>query len=496
MASALTNDLGKEALKSILDCIPDDRQEAPAKLIVKAVVRGPEIGESLREHANSLIKGHPRASLLLAAKQLKIRLSNKIENVPLALAIIHKTKSHLPEECGICKDIYVVPLSESTTRRNNYCHVCGQGSHDCSQEVDVYRAMTDINNDYLESACLRWLCPSCNVSLHWLNNSTQNKFKVFCTGNKTYADAIKTTNVSIMNQTNHSNVTTPRSTNLSDIKILSNNSQRRNFSGFQDETFTVPVLHLGHPFSSNTNGNQTSTPSQPVVTTPTQPPTTTSSQPVVTTLAQPPANNTAISLNFKDVKKFPNMNKNKICSFLTMGKCRYGAKGENQFGKCDKYHPNQCRAYNLNGSSDNGCKNSIKCNEWHATYICRSSANSKTCSRSECPFKHHRNCTMTSNDNFLENNHHHMMPRQHMGPKFPRFNHHQQQHHSHKFPLVNHRQPFHHQQPFHQQQPFHHQKPFHHQQSPNQSPQVSPDHLLYMIRTMIREENNYQYHTI
>ena len=174
-----------------------------------------------------------------------------------------------------------------------------------------------------------------------------------------------------------------------------------------------------------------------------------------------------------------------------MGKCRYGAKGENQFGKCDRYHPNQCRTYNLNGSTDNGCKNGIKCNEWHATYICRSSANSKTCSRPECPFKHHRNCTITSNDNFLENQHQHMMPRQQMGSRFPRY-HQQQQYRSH-----NYRQPFHHQQPFnyhHQQQPFHHQKPFRHQRSLNQSPQVSPDNLLQMIRTIIREESNYQYH--
>ena len=102
MASATFQDLNKEALAAILDCIPDARQEAPTKLIIKGVVQGREVGESLTEHAHSLIRRHTRASLLLAAKQLKLKLKNTVENVPLALAIIHEIKSHLPEESGTC----------------------------------------------------------------------------------------------------------------------------------------------------------------------------------------------------------------------------------------------------------------------------------------------------------------------------------------------------------------------------------------------------------
>ena len=165
MTTHTTQDLTKEALTKILEHIPDSRQEAPTKLIIKDIVHGPEVGESLKEQAHNLIRRHTRASLLLAAKQLKLKMDNTVENVPLALTIIHKVKSHLPEECGVCKDIYIVSLRESPHKRNNYCHSCGQGSHDCSQEVDTFRAMADINTDYLNSARLRWLCSSCDVSL-------------------------------------------------------------------------------------------------------------------------------------------------------------------------------------------------------------------------------------------------------------------------------------------------------------------------------------------
>ena len=44
----------------------------------------------------------------------------------------------------------------------------------------------------------------------------------------------------------------------------------------------------------------------------------------------------------RDPKNFPNLNKDKLCYFLTKGKCEYGAKGENHLGKCIKYHPDQC----------------------------------------------------------------------------------------------------------------------------------------------------------
>ena len=80
--------------------------------------------------------------------------------------------------------------------------------------------------------------------------------------------------------------------------------------------------------------------------------------------------------------------------------------------------------------------------------------------------------TRNNNENFLENKHAHMMPRQYH--RQPQYQHH---HMGRNFPIANHRQP-----PYQQQ-------------SINQSPQVPQDHLIHMIRTIIREENNYQYHT-
>ena len=190
--------------------------------------------------------------------------------------------------------------------------------------------MTDINNDYLKSARLRWLCSSYDVYLHWQNNSLQNKFKIFYTGNKTYADAIKTANVTVIGQFN-------------DTSNISANSS--SFHGFS--TFAVPNVDNTNPATTAPSPSiVTSTPNPPAVNNPPM----VSNPLVVNNPPPPPAND--IQSNFKDVKKFPNMNKDKICTFLTNGKCRFGAKGENQLGKCDKYHPNQCRTYNLNGLTE------------------------------------------------------------------------------------------------------------------------------------------------
>ena len=443
-----TTDLSKEALNKILEHIPDPRQEAPSKLIIKDIVHGPEIGESLKEQAHNLIRRHTRASLLLAARQLKLKIENTIENVPLAVTIIHKVKSHLPEECRVCKEIYIVPVQEPSHRRNTYCHACGQGSHDCSQEVDVFRAIENINNDYLESAHLRWLCSRCDVSLHWQNNNLQNKFKIFYTGDKTYAEAVKTTNDIIISQSSNN----------------SSSNAGNTFLGF--ETFFIPNddgNNAAVPPSSPPNS--ASTPNQQIV----------NNQQVPNNIA--PINN-ATQPNLKDVKKFPNMNKNKICTFLTKGRCRYGAKGENHLGKCDKYHPNQCKAYNLNGQTENGCKKGLKCSEWHATYLCRSSANSKTCTRPECPFKHHKDCTISRRENFFNNANNNFTHRQYQGPNFPIFNHRQPQQQNQRYNSHFSNQ---------WRQPY--------QQTLNQPPQIPQEQLVHMIRTILWEENNHQYNT-
>ena len=194
---------------------------------------------------------------------------------------------------------------------------------------------------------------------------------------------------------------------------------------------------------------------------------------------------TKTDIDLTNVKRYPNINKDKICPFLTRGKCRYGAKGENNLGKCNKYHPNQCKDYNLNGSTTNGCQKGQKCNNWHATYICRLSANSNECYRIDCNFKHHKNCSVIRNDHndFLSN---HQMPNQHQPPlhqhhhRYHYQNPHQQQHQHTKrdygWPVRNRSQPI--------QQLQHN----------NKQHQVSEDRLRYLIRSIVQEERNNNYY--
>ena len=203
------------------------------------------------------------------------------------------------------------------------------------------------------------------------------------------------------------------------------------------------------------------------------------------------------NLGLADVKKYPNINRDKICPFLTRGTCRYGAKGENILGKCHKYHPNQCKEYNLNGTTKKGCKKGKECSNWHATYICLLSANSNMCTRINCQFKHHKSCTTTKdNDNFLENNQHYKMPKIYQ---------------SLEYPLLTNRQPTQHQlrrRPHHQHQWYQHQPqkmhmghtwkakhkiPHTNQRQYNKLPQVSEDRLIHLMRTVIREETNNHY---
>ena len=185
------------------------------------------------------------------------------------------------------------------------------------------------------------------------------------------------------------------------------------------------------------------------------------------------------NLGLSDVKKYPNINRDKICPFLTRGTCRYGVKGENTLGKCRKYHPNQCKDYNLNGTTEKGCKKGKECSNWHATYICLLSANSNMCTRTNCQFKHHKSCTTTKdNDNFLENNQHYKMPN------------------------LRQRRPHHHHQGYrHQPQKTHmgrtwqanNKIPHTNQRQYNKQPQISEDRLIDLIRTVIREETNNLY---
>ena len=202
---------------------------------------------------------------------------------------------------------------------------------------------------------------------------------------------------------------------------------------------------------------------------------------------------TTTNLGLADVKKYPNINRDKICPFLTRGTCRYGAKGENNLGKCQKYHPNQCKEYNLNGTTEKGCKKGKECSDWHATYICLLSANSNMCTRINCQFKHHKSCTTTKdNDNFLESNQHYKIPKLYQSLEY--------------LPLINRQPPqhqrqrrhHHHQRYQHQPQKMHlghswqanNKIPHTNQRQYNKQPQVSEDRLIHLIRTVIREETN------
>ena len=186
--------------------------------------------------------------------------------------------------------------------------------------------------------------------------------------------------------------------------------------------------------------------------------------------------------NYRDVMRYPNKNKDKICRYLARGVCRYGARGENELGKCQRYHPSQCKKFNENGITENGCKEGNECENWHATYICRLSADKNQCSRPNCRFKHHKNCTTTGNNddhninNFLVNNQQNRMQRQYQRPQPPRYNNIQSQHH-----FMNRRFAVNRQTGPHQQQ-----------WQNRQMPPVSEERLVHLIRTIIQEQRNWQ----
>ena len=192
--------------------------------------------------------------------------------------------------------------------------------------------------------------------------------------------------------------------------------------------------------------------------------------------------------HYRDVMRYPNKNKDKICRYLARGVCRYGAKGENELGKCQRYHPSQCKQYNVNGITENGCKEGNECENWHATYICRLSADKNQCSRPNCRFKHHKNCTTIGNNdeyninNFLVYNQQNRMQRQYQGPQPPRHNQIQSQHqHQHQHHYRNRRSAVNRQT-----------GPYQQQWQNRQMPPVPEERLVHLIRTIIQEERNWQ----
>ena len=375
----------------------------------------------------------------------------------LSEILIREIENRMPKHCRQCNMYYAV---NPTDCPELHCMGCKVGMHDCTK-MNLMKGRPGI----------KWLCETCEpmFNTHYLSKfDSLAIFEGFETNN-----LHKTVN-KVTESEKEIEILVSQET-IQPVKTIRMSKRMEMEQKEMDKIQVVAEIHRTENETKDNNGTN----SQPL---PQTNKTNNAKRNQVAPIVHP-ADNTPTSgsmlPNYKDVKKFPNLNKNKVCPFLTKGICRYGAKGENQAGKCDKYHPNQCRAYNSNSTRDNGCKNGNKCSEWHAIYVCHSSANSKTCNRPECPFKHHRDCTVNKFENFLESHNPHLMPRQHQGPDFPILHQRQSQHqHQHQRrhgpPIINHRQ---------------------HSQFNRHPPHVPTDHLVHMIRTILREESNYQYQT-
>ena len=388
----------------------------------------------------------------------------------LSESLVREIENRMPKYCRKCQQHYIVKFNDCP---EIHCMWCKVGMHDCTTM-----------NEMKDRAGIKWLCETCEpiFNTHYLpkldpiaifegfNLHIPTKQSTVTSVEKD--EEVEVIQVETPTQTTPAveivdNQTTPA------VEIVDNpppsiaqqidtqpNASEVAVNNISQNNISQNNISQNSVSQNNTNQNDITGTTQAVIPPPDQ----------------------ALNINYKDVKKFPNMNKNKICNFLTKGICRYGAKGENQLGQCNKYHPNQCSKYNLHGTRDLGCKNGSRCNEWHATYICRNSANSNSCTRPECPFKHHRGCTVNEHDNFFVNQSPYTMPRQYQGRGAPTSYHRQPQHqHQHQHqrwygPSANQRQPY-------QSQPYQ----FHgHQHFP-------ADHLAHMIRTILREENSHQY---
>ena len=388
----------------------------------------------------------------------------------LSETLIREIENRMPKFCRKCNEWYIVKLNDFP---DIHCMWCKVGSHDCTKL-----------NEAKDIPGIKWLCETCEpmFNTHFLPKLDQSAF----------FEGFNVNHITI-----NGNLLTEERKTTEKMESEEEQEDKEEVEIIENPMESVPS-NIEKQIIVSVDTNKVST--QPVVTHPavSDIPTLSLTQPVVTPqITETNANNLP---NLKDVKRYPNMNRDQICRFHTRGSCRYGANGENELGKCNGYHPIQCKEYNQNGTTENGCKKGNECNNWHATYICRLSANSNICPRVNCIFKHHKNCSTTRNDNdenFLANNQQHRMARQHRVPNFPRFNNrqpHQQQRHQQQQQYMNNQWPPVHQQQYNNQQHFQQQQqwpPVHHHQYNNQLPQVSEDRLVHLIQTVLREESTY-----
>ena len=379
----------------------------------------------------------------------------------------------MPKFCIKCNEWYIVRLNDFP---EIHCMWCKVGIHDCSKL-----------NEVKDVPGIKWLCDNCEpmFNKHFLPKLDQGAFFEGFDVNGTIEKGKAITEQKKTTENIESE------DDAEEIVIIENPLE------------LVPTTNEDQNLANN---NPSISSSQQIITSQTASnnPTLPTNQPIVTNQREDIANQnnqTVIPSNvnnqpdFKDVKRYPNMNRDQMCRFLARGTCRYGANGENELGKCNRYHPNQCKDYNQNGTTENGCKKGNECNNWHATYICRLSINSNVCTRINCIYKHHKNCSTTNNENeynFLANNQY-SMPRQQRGPNYQGFNNRQpyqhQQRQQNQLHMNNQWPSVYQQQQQQQQQHMGNQWPPapQHQYS-SQVPQAQEDRLMHLIREFLRGE--------
>ena len=375
----------------------------------------------------------------------------------LSEILIREIENRMPKYCRKCNMYYIV---KPTDRPELHCMWCKVGMHDCTK-MNMMKGRPGI----------KWLCETCEplFNTHYLSKFDSAAIFEGFDINKVHNSVNKVTETEKEVEILVSQET------VQPVKPIRISKKKEMEQNEMDKIQIVAEIHITENETIDDNGTN----NQPL--------------PQVDPLQNTNPNginntgNLAGSLsptNYRDVMRYPNMNKDKICHFLARGSCRYGAKGENELGKCQRYHPSQCKKFNVNGITENGCKEGNECQNWHATYICRLSADKNQCSRPNCRFKHHKNCTTTGNNDdyninsFLAYNQQNKIPRQYQGPQPSRYNKNQSQHQHHymnrRFAVNRQTGP-------------------HHQQWQNrQMPPVPEERLVHLIRAIIQEERNWQ----
>ena len=460
--SGLTHNIEDENVKDLIESFSPVIRNFPEQIKKEML----EISEKW-ENRNKIFIG--AISYIIHGRKDSEVMENEIKDMgieKLSEKLIREIENRMPKFCRHCKEWYLVKLDDYP---EIHCMWCRVGIHD--------RTKIGLAKD---TPGIKWLCETCEpvFDKHFLPKLDQVAFFEGFTINNSNININKNKKVN-----EDLNIRKPNSTK----KTETNKAQNDKVAPHSEDNEPAATILNNGPAPLNvirqTVGNKSNNQALNLI----QVEAEVHSLPVRREVGtEPDASN---SSNFTDVKRYPNKNKDQICRFLTRGSCRYGAKGENDLGKCNRYHPNQCKEFNLYGTTENGCKKGDDCNSWHATYMCRLSSGSNTCPRNNCIYKHHKNCSTTQyKENHFLNSQQYRVPRQYR--------------HSTSLPNSNNRQSYHQRQPqqnymnnqwppIYQRQHQHYANNHWSQSYPeqhNQFPQI-PDHkLINLIRTVIREE--------